>query len=99
MTKDHFKNKVLRVDDHDRDVWLMIQNVPKVPKIASFICTVVNILLPGFGTMLAACLTNDYTSKVQLAVGLFQFLSSFLLIGYVWALYWSYLIITKSVSD
>ena len=65
----------------------------------SFVCAFCNLFLPGSGTIVAACFGGETASKVQMSIGFFQFILSFLLIGYIWALWWSYLIIRKATND
>ena len=53
-------------------VWDIMTNVPNVHKAVAVISMLLNILLPGFGTMVAACADIDgNVSKVQLSIGLF----------------------------
>ena len=41
--------------------------------------------------MIMTCASKENISKTQLFVGVLQFLTSVFLIGWIWALYWSYL--------
>tara|TARA_B110001450_G_C17453160_1_gene412925 strand:- start:372 stop:611 length:240 start_codon:yes stop_codon:yes gene_type:complete len=66
----HINNKVLVVDDMDRQVWMMVSNVPYVTKPVAGISALLNLLLPGFGTCLAACMADQNVSKTQLLVAL-----------------------------
>ena len=43
------------VDDQDRQIWEMMTNVPLVTKPVAIISAILNLILPGFGTVLAAC--------------------------------------------
>ena len=89
---------MLVVDDVDKQVWDLVTNVPSVSKPIAIGSAVVNVIIPGFGTMIAACASSDTVSKVQLVVGLLQFLTSWLLIGWVLSLYWAYLIVMKALN-
>ena len=73
-------------------------NVPLVSRPVAIGSAVVNVILPGFGTMIAACAAPDTVSKVQLVVGLLQFLTSWILIGWVLSLYWAYLVVMKAIN-
>ena len=53
--KNHIKEKVMIVDDQDRQIWEMMTNVPLVTKPVAIISAILNLILPGFGTVLAAC--------------------------------------------
>ena len=77
----------------------MISDVPHVSKPVGVVQAVVNLILPGFGTMITACAASDTVSKTQLSIGLVQFLTSVVLVGYIWALYWSYLIAMKAFNN
>ena len=61
-------------------------NIYVVPVHAFF-----NLVLPGIGTMIMTCASKENVSKTQLFIGVLQFLTSVFLIGWIWALYWSYL--------
>ena len=66
------KNKVMKVDEGDVMVWDIMTNVPNVNKAVSVISMILNVLIPGLGTGIAACADMDgNVSKVQLSVGLF----------------------------
>jgi hypothetical protein len=56
----------------------------------------INLLIPGSGTITAAFSTKQAPQQVQIIIGILQFLTSFLIIGYIWAIFWSYLIIKRS---
>ena len=60
------------------------------------IAAILNLILPGFGTMIASCSTQGAISKTQLAVGFIQFLTTYILIGWIWSIYWGYLIAMKA---
>ena len=91
------QKKVMVRNPEDDATWQKIKDVPKLSKPLAVFCGVINIILPGSGTITAACMTpDDKLSKTQLIIGVLQFFLSLVLIGYVWSIYWSYLIIGKS---
>ena len=94
----HFQQKVMVVDNIDRQVWELVSNVPYVQKPVAIIAAIFNFLFPGFGTMIAACAAQDNVSKTQLVIGLTQFLTAFVLIGWIWSIYWGYLLVMKSMD-
>ena len=49
------QEKVMVVDDADKKFWTLISNVPLVSKPVAIIQAVLNLILPGFGTMVAGC--------------------------------------------
>jgi len=57
------KNKVLVVDDNDRQVWELITNVPTVSKNIAFLSAILNVIVPGLGTLVATCSSKDNVSK------------------------------------
>ena len=61
--KNHFQDKVMVVDEIDRQVWQLISNVPRVNKYVSVAVAVINLLFPGFGTMIASCASTESVSK------------------------------------
>ena len=58
-----FKNKVMQVDETDRMVWGLITDVPKVSKPVAIISGILNLVIPGAGTLVAACAAHDNVSK------------------------------------
>ena len=98
MGKAHLQQKVLVIDDVDRQVWELVSNVPHVNKPVAVVSGLFNFLFPGVGTWIAAC-AADTVSKTQLAIGLLQLLTAVILIGWFWALYWAYLIGRKAFSE
>jgi hypothetical protein len=61
----------------------------------AIVCAVLNFLLPGSGTWLSAC-QAEKVSKAQLCIGTTQFLLTIFFIGWIWAQYWSFLMIKES---
>ena len=77
-------------------VWELVSNVPYVNQVVGVIAAILNLILPGFGTMIASCAGNGAVSKTQLAIGLIQFLTTYILVGWIWSIYWGYLIAVKA---
>jgi hypothetical protein len=73
-------------------------NVPQLNVLWAYICLGLNILLPGFGTMLCACLDSNI-NKTQAVIGLFQLLTAITLIGWLCSIYWGYLIVIASSGN
>ena len=47
-----------------------VRNVPKIGKVGAVFVFLINLILPGFGTIIAACMTDEErVSKTQLIVG------------------------------
>lgn len=53
---------------------------------------VVNILLPGVGTLVAGIKSERNTTMV---IGVLQFLLAFVIVGWIWSIYWGWLIYKK----
>ena len=84
-------------NQEDDLIWEKLKNVPKLTKPIAAFCTLFNVILPGTGTITAACMTEEtLISKTQVLVGFMQFLLSILIIGYFWSWYWAYLLFAKS---
>lgn len=47
------------VDSVDKKIWEMVAEVPLVSKFVGVISAVLNVLLPGFGTLVTACAAQD----------------------------------------
>ena len=89
----------MKVDNIDRQVWLLLSDVPYVSKPVATIAAILNLLIPGLGTTLAACFANENVSKTQLVISLIQFLTSWLLVGWIWSIYWGYLLVIKAFDQ
>ena len=92
-------DKVLVVDDSDRQIWELVTNVPRLSKTTAILCAFLNFILPGSGTMYAACKGEKSVSKAQCLIAVTQFLLTFFLVGFIWSLYWSYLLVKKSMEE
>ena len=51
-------------------VWELVTAVPVLNNLWAYICFVLNIVIPGTGTMVCACLGDANVNKTQLIVGL-----------------------------
>ena len=81
-------------------MWEYVSDVPKVAVFTSYICAFLNVVLPGSGTILSSCYSSsNYVSKTQIIIGLHQFVTALLIVGWAWSIYWAYLIVTKAKDD
>ena len=55
--EDHFRNKVMVVDDIDRQVYELVTNVPRISKEIAIVAAIMNFVFPGLGTCFAACMS------------------------------------------
>ena len=68
--------------------------MPAVHNIIAYIAMALNVVLPGCGTILAACMAErELANKTQLTVGVFQVLTTIYIAGWIWSIYWGILII------
>ena len=99
---DHVREKVLPLDDKDVIIYNMVTDVPKVSKPIAVIVAVINFILPGSGTILAACFPtqeNEVVSKTQICLGFLMLFTAILGIGFVLAQMWSYFICKKAWTE
>ncbi len=72
----------------------LVNSIPETSKINAIVILVLNILFPGIGTCIMACLNS--CSFTNLAVGLLQILLSLFCIGWIWAIWWGVICLQKS---
>jgi len=72
------------------------KTVLKVAKPGHLILFILNIILPGWGTMVSACISTSGFSSMTLIVGLLQLFTCWLIVGWIWSIWWGYLIFKKS---
>ena len=95
--KKYMQEKVIKVGDTDKEIWRLLTDVPKVIKAVAVFFAILNVILPGFGTMFSACITTETeVSKAQIVIGLVQFFTSYIIIGWIASIYWGYLIVMKA---
>jgi len=56
---------------------------------------IIDIILPGIGTLIAGCVGNHPKSFI---IGILQLILACLLIGWIWSIIWGYLIWKRSKS-
>jgi hypothetical protein len=90
--------KVKVVDESDKNLFLLVTQVPYIEnKAVAVVIIVLNVLIPGLGTMISSCVSSGPLSKTQLTIGLLQlFTWHALLLGWIWSIYWAYLIGRKA---
>ena len=94
------REKAFVVSDQDKELWEIICDVPRLGGVWPYICCILNIVLPGSGTMLAACMADATSwSKVQLTCGILQMMLTVYIIGWVWSIAWGVLILKKGIQD
>mmetsp|Transcript_39062 Transcript_39062/g.76354 ORF Transcript_39062/g.76354 Transcript_39062/m.76354 type:complete len:99 (+) Transcript_39062:104-400(+) len=78
-----------------KDAWQKTksQTVPSVPRSFGLLCLIMNIFLPGWGTIVAAVQAGDSATGL---LGFLQFLFSAVIVGYVFSIWWGILIFNRS---
>jgi hypothetical protein len=73
-----------------------IQTIPVVSQCNGIIILILNILFPGLGTMILACMSPNISGE-QLLIGMLQFLFFiFFFVGILWSIWWSILVLQKT---
>ena len=87
------------ISNQDLRVWELCTDVPALGNVWAYIILILNILLPGTGTMIASCLGDSNVNKTQLTIGIIQLLTSVYLLGWIFSIYWGWIIVKKSKGD
>ena len=73
--------------------------IPRLPHSVAVWCAILNVVLPGVGTMIAAVVDQPNFNKTQFWIGVFQLCTSFFLIGWAWSIWWGWLILQMGDLD
>eukprot|EP00300_Choanocystis_sp_HF-7_P017656 c19789_g1_i4.p1 GENE.c19789_g1_i4~~c19789_g1_i4.p1 ORF type:complete len:108 (-),score=16.20 c19789_g1_i4:389-679(-) len=74
-----------------------LSRIPKVSKTMGIFILILNIVLPGVGSMIAGLLGGKKDMGCFWA-GLLQLLLAVFIIGWIWSIFWGVKIYTKSTS-
>ena len=84
----------------DAELWSLIVDVPRLTGVFPYVCCILNVILPGTGTMISSCAGYQQSwSKTQLTVGILQMLTAVYLIGWFWSIWWGVLLLKKGIED
>ncbi len=72
--------------------------IPCLSKSWAIIILIMNIFLPGWGTIVLGCLSEHHSSYFIL-IGFLQFLLAGIIIGWIWAIITGVKVLNKSASD
>ncbi len=74
--------------------------IPTTKSPFGIIFFIINVLFwPGLGTILAAFInTNGKMEQCTLIIGVIQWFTCWLLIGWIWAIWWGWLIFKKQAK-
>ncbi len=70
-------------------------DIPSLSQVVAIILFILNIIFPGIGTILSSFLGGGFRPW-QLLVGFLQLILTILLIGWIWSIYWGFLMFEKS---
>ena len=94
---EYSKGVATKINIQDEQMWALISDVPMTEQPYPLLCAILNIIVPGTGTILATCVADDESwSKTQFFIGFLQLATCILIIGWVWSGYWGYLLIMKN---
>jgi len=71
--------------------------IPTTSKCFSIILVVCNIIWPGLGTAIMACMTPEFLVP-NLIIALLQFVLTICVIGWVWSIIWGVFCLMKSTG-
>jgi uncharacterized membrane protein (DUF485 family) len=73
----------------------LVNKIPVLPTSIAVLLLILNIFFPSTGTFYMACI-GDKFRKSQIFVGVLQLMTSFLLVGWIWSIYWGIVVVKKS---
>ena len=74
-----------------------MKNIPKLEGHYPLICFILNIFLPGIGTLVAAFFCDDDDVLTFNGISaLLQFITAICIVGWIWSIIWGYLIYERS---
>ena len=84
---EYTRKAITQVSEEDIELWEIIEDVPALESYWPYVVLIANVILPGTGTLLSACLGfHPIWSKTQMVVGFLQIGLSVFLIGWVWSI-------------
>ena len=72
--------------------------VVKVPEPLHIVCFVLNIVVPGSGTMISAFFDGNQVNVTALVFGLLQFLLAWTILAWIWSIIHGWWIYEKSCT-
>lgn len=79
--------------------WNRIRDsLPSLNPALAVLLLVVNIFLPGVGTMILGCINGDCNWQ-HLIVGLLQLITAGIIIGWIWSIWWGILLVQRSTKN
>eukprot|EP00285_Hemiselmis_virescens_P016163 CAMPEP_0173386298 /NCGR_PEP_ID=MMETSP1356-20130122/8898_1 /TAXON_ID=77927 ORGANISM="Hemiselmis virescens, Strain PCC157" /NCGR_SAMPLE_ID=MMETSP1356 /ASSEMBLY_ACC=CAM_ASM_000847 /LENGTH=94 /DNA_ID=CAMNT_0014342473 /DNA_START=46 /DNA_END=330 /DNA_ORIENTATION=+ len=69
------------------------QTVPSISKNMGILCFLLNVFLPGVGSMVAGAMESKWSTVI---IGVLQLLTCWFILGWIWSIWWGWLIFSKS---
>ena len=63
MDQASIKAGIIGLSEGDKRFWELATQVPQLSLVWAYVCLALNIILPGVGTMLSACLGDSNINK------------------------------------
>ncbi len=81
----------MKVEEPDRALWRLVTTFPRIPLPIKYLLLVINMFFPGIGTILYALGGYRPISKTQLVIGVMQYATKWMILGYAWSVIWGIL--------
>ena len=66
----------------------LVSNIPQMKIAYAIIVLVVNVIVPGVGTMLFVAFGGKENMTEHILIGVLQLLGTFIFIGWIWSILW-----------
>ena len=84
------------VESHAKDAHgACKKSVVELDHTLAVVCLVLNVFLPGVGTMISACAGKEFNG-MALLFGLLQLLTAFIVVGWIWSIVHGVWLLDKS---
>ena len=97
---EYAKNNMAKYRAEDAELWELVTTVPRMGGVWPYVCFILNIVLPGTGTMICSCVGYpEKWSKTQLTIGVIQMLTAVYLVGWGFSIWWGWLMLKRGLED
>jgi hypothetical protein len=77
---------------------LLVGNVPKTTVKQSILILIMNIIIPGSGTILLGIISDPRNDNL-IKTGVLQFISAIFVVGWIWSIWWGIELVKKAKDD
>ena len=81
--------------EKDKRIWQLCKTVPKMTSPWQYIAFLLNLFIPGTGTLLSSCWANP-CSKSQAVIAVLQFITTMYIVGWLWSVVWGCIIVSTA---